>query len=348
MLSFRFVFLLVFLISSNAVASEEAVISLTDGVSQSTEDVASEKGEKGGFWEWLGFEKYGHEAEKKFTIGEAINLAQKGNIDAQIFLGYSFLYGVNNVEQNYAEAFKYYNMAAAQQNHIGMNNLGSMYYSGLGTKRDINKAVQLFKMASKAGNIEASTNLGFVLISSSLEKNKQNAMPYFEIAAQGGDVISKFMLGYSYYVGKYSPKDYQKAASLIKEAADAGLDEAQETMAEIYMNGTGVPQNYSSAVLYLRKSASQGRVASMVNLANILLDGKKYTQDIRSAHIYYNLASVRGNDYAAEKRNAIEAKMKINEVLDAQSAAASYKENPSSLTVYVRQTYGSDIRSYIK
>lgn len=341
------------LFSNNAIANGTATVALIDEEPKAVvnEPKKEEKESEGGFWSWLsagGSSLAKKQEEKKFTISEAIELAQSGNVDAQIFLGYSYLYGANNVEINYPEAFKYYSMAAAQHNSVGMNNLGSMYYGGIGVHRDINTAVKLFKEAAKAGNIEAATNLGFILISSSSEKNKQNAIPYFEMAAQGGDNAAKFMLGYSLYTGKYSPKDYARAVPFIKESANAGFDEAQEVMAEIYIKGLGVPQNYSKAVEYLRRAISQGSVDSMVKLADILVDGKKYASNPHMAHVFYNLASVRGAVNAAENRNKVEQKMKIEEVLKAQSVAASYQEKPSELTTYIRQTYGSDVSSFIK
>ena len=39
--------------------------------------------------------------------------------------------------------------------------------------------------------------------------------------------------------------------------------------------------------------------------------------------------------------------MKIEELLQAQSAAEAYKEQPSQLTLYIRQTFGDNVRQYI-
>jgi len=39
--------------------------------------------------------------------------------------------------------------------------------------------------------------------------------------------------------------------------------------------------------------------------------------------------------------------LKLEELLEAQNAASQYKENPSELTTYIRQTFGTNIRRYI-
>ena len=85
----------------------------------------------------------------------------------------------------------------------------------------------------------------------------------------------------------------------------------------------------------------------MMALGDILARGEKYTKDLYTAHIMFNLAAVRGAPTAAEKRDAIESKLKIDEVLQAQAEAERFHEKPSDLTKYVDQTFGTDVRSYI-
>ena len=177
------------------------------------------------------------------------------------------------------------------------------------------------------------------------EQNKEKALKYFEQASATESPIAKFMTGYAYYIGYLRIKNYMKAAPLIKEAADAGIDEAQLVLADIYMEGKGFPKNYNSAVKYLRLSASQGSTEAMMNLADILAAGEKYNKDTSFAHVLYNLSSVRGVENAAEKLQAVESKMKIKEVLEAQQRAESFVEKPSTMTTYIHKTYGNSLRS---
>lgn len=351
---FRAIMFMLALSAAPSFAGEEAVISLFEGTPQETKSVEP-KAEEGGLFSFLGLrfptKDNSADAQKGLptTIEETIKLADSGNVQAQLLLGYSYLYGENGLKADYAKAFEYYGKAALQNDPAGLNNLGSLYYGGIGIARNPAKAAILFAKAAELGDSEAAVNLGFMYISGNgAEKNKLLALDYFEKAAAEGNIIAKFMTGYAYYIGAERPQNYAKAAPLIKAAADAGIDEAQVVLADIYINGRGFPQNYNNAVKYLRQAASQGKTEAMMTLADILTAGEKYNKDIDFAHVLYNLAAVRGETAAPAKRQLVESKMKINEVLQAQLRAENFQEKPSSLTSYIRQTFGTNIRGFIK
>lgn len=210
------------------------------------------------------------------------------------------------------------------------------------------KAATLFDEAAKLGNVEASVNLAFIYLSgSNVGKNSRAAMELFKKAAGKGNPTAKFMLGYAYYKGFIYPQDYGKAVKLIREAANAEYSEAQYVLAEMYLNGHGITQNYGNAVKFLRLAVNQGNVNAMTELGDILALGTAYPKDIYRAHVLFNIAAVRGAPKAAEKRDALAKVMKIEELLQAQTEAEKYVEQPSALTSYIKQTFGRDIRSYI-
>ena len=155
------------------------------------------------------------------------------------------------------------------------------------------------------------------------------------------------MLGYAYYRGFRVPQDYYKAVSLIRDAAAVNFDEAQYMLALMYINGQGIAQNYGNAIKYLRAAVSQGNVDAITTLADILTQGTMYPRNLIQAHILYNIASVYGAQGAAEQRDALAGKLKIEELLPAQAQAEAFKAKPSELTAYIRQTFGNNIRRYI-
>lgn len=339
-----------------AFGGEEAVVSLFDGTSEAVDSSSSDSEEKSVLSSFLDFkipDKFftpsTNTVKKTQTIEETIKLADKGNLQAQLLLGYSYLYGENGLKPDYDKAFEYYGKAALQNDSTGLNNLGSLYYNGIGVKRNPAKAAILFAKSSELGNADAAVNLAFMLISGNgAKQDKEKALDYFEKASETDNPIAKFMTGYAYYTGSLRPLNYNKAAPLIKVAADAGIDEAQVTLADIYINGYGYPQNYNNAVKYLRLAASQGSTEAMMKLAGILFAGEKYNKDIEFAHVLYNLAAVRGVSDASLKRKEVETKMKINDILQAQLRAETYQEQQTPLTKYIHQTFGSNIRSFIK
>ena len=343
------------IVPSFAFSGEEAVVSLFEDNPELANNTFDESKEESELFSFLGLKipdtlsKQSDTKDIPDTIEETIKQADLGNLQAQLLLGYSYLYGENGLEADYDKAFEYYSKAALQNDATGLNNLGSLYYGGLGVKRNSAKAAFLFNKAAELGNADAAVNLGFILISGNgAKQDKAKALDYFEKASSAGNAIAQFMTGYAYYTGNLRPHDYNKAAPLIKSAADAGIDEAQLVLADIYINGLGFPQNYNNAVKYLRLAASQGNTQAMMTLADILYIGDKYNRDIEFAHVLYNLAAVRGVAEAPAKRQMVESKMKINDILQAQLRAENFKEQITPMTSYIRQTFGSNIASFIK
>lgn len=291
------------------------------------------------------------DGKKETFLEKSVRMAGEGSLTDQMNLGYMYLYGTNGVEQNYDKAFYYYELAANQKDPIALNNLGSFYFNGIGTKRDIAKATEYFKKAAELGEDNAATNLAFIYLTGGhkdLSRSAQ-AVKLFDFAAEKGNNIAKFMLGYAYLKGFTVKKDYYKAFSLIKAAADKGslLDEAQLTLGHMFVYGYGTVQNYANGVTYFKAAMNQGNTDAYSLLADTYLAGKLVPQDVIMAHALLNLAASEGIDGAAERRDKIGAGMKLEMLMQAQKMADEFKPHPSPLTLYVQQTYGYNIRSYI-
>ena len=286
--------------------------------------------------------------EKQETpIERATRLAEEGNADMALSLGYMYLYGQDGVKADYQKAFHFYELAARTGNTIALNNLGSLYFSGIGTEPDYQKAAELFLKAAQNGSDDSAVNLGFIYLSTGKKKYFEPAINLFEQAAKAGNNTAKFMLGYAYYKGFVVSKDDREAISFIRQAADAKFDEAQYVFASMYANGEGIAKNYGNAVKYYRSAAAQGNVEAMVALGDILAQGKMYPKNLVQAHILYNVASVYSEKAAGTKRDSLESSLKIEELLEAQAEAEKYQEKPSELTTYIRQTFGNNVRRYI-
>ena len=91
-------------------------------------------------------------------------LAWAGNADAQNTLGWMYDYG-HGVEENDAEAVKWYRPAAEQGNAIAQNNLGKMYEHGIGVSQNDEEAIKWYRSAAEQGHAEARQNLDGMLAS---------------------------------------------------------------------------------------------------------------------------------------------------------------------------------------
>ena len=283
-------------------------------------------------------------------IDELKDKAAKGDVEAQLNLGYMYLYGINGVNIDYKQALSYYEAAAAQKSAVAYNNLGSLYFSGVGTDLDKEKALYFFEEAAKLGSNDAAVNLAIISLSSGAkDKTDADYKKIFDLLnqAQKDNNIAKFLLGYSYAKGFRVEPNKIKAFQYIKAAADDKYDEAQYILADFYINGFGTAKNYNRAIEYLQMATDQGNIDAMMKLADILAAGKIYTKDVKKAHMLYNIASVSGAKGAAEKRDALEENLPIQDLLNIQSMAEDFTANPSQQTSFIRKTFGSSLKAYI-
>ena len=343
--------------TSEPQAEDKAASAVTEEQSAAPEQKAEPKEEKKGFFSFLNFFKNDDEslkqeaAKNQETFIEMLTRqANEGNVDAQLSLGYMYLYGdnANNIAQDYQKSFEYYEMAAKQGDSVAINNLGSLYYSGIGTQKNMTKAAELFAQAADKGNEESALNLAFLYLSGNgVAQDNRKAMDYFVQAGQQGNLAAQFMLGYAYYRGFIVPQDYKRAFALMRKAAKAGYDDAQLFTGLMYLTGDGITKNYGNAVTYLGHAFLQGNINATVHLANIFAEGRVYPKNILQAYMMYSIAANNGVEDAATKRDALEKGLKIEELLQAQSAAEKFTPKPTELTTYIRNTFGSNIFSYI-
>ena len=315
---------------------------------------------KSGFFSFLNF-SFGSDDEEteqetapedegtKLSLEERLTRsADAGSLKSQKALAYAYLYGKNGITLNYEKAFKYYSMAAEQNDPIALNNLGSLYFNGIGVPQNYQKAINLFEKAAAVGNSEAALNLGFIYLSGrNASSNASSATTLFKQAANADSAIAKYMLGYSYFKGFGVEQNYNEAARLIKEAADADFDEAQFMMGYFYLYGIGITKNYANAEKYLTWSAVQGNLTAMMMLADAYANGDGIQKNPYTAYVMYNVASVMGESSAGEKRDAIEAKLKPEEIAQAQAESERFSPKISKLTEYSKQTFGENVRRYI-
>ena len=291
------------------------------------------------------------DGKEETYLEKSTRQANEGNLDDQMNLAYMYLYGSNGVKQDFAQAFKYYEMAANQNNPIALNNLGSLYFNGIGTDVNVPKSLEYFSKAAELGNDNAATNLAFIYLKGGAKDPARNkkAMDLFKKASASGNNIAKFMLGYAYYIGFVYPQNYDKAFKLIQSAAkkNGQLDEAQIVLAEMYINGHGTVQNYIQGINAYRAAVNQGNSEAYMKLADIYVKGQITPPNLIMAHSLYNVASVQEEPGAAKKRDMIGKNLKFEQLLQAQTSAQNFKPTPSELTIYVRRTFGFNIRNYI-
>ena len=96
------------------------------------------------------------QSEEEGLFEKTRRLAEQGDAGAQSYLGYMYRSGLG-VEQDYAEAVKWYRKAADQGDGDAQCNLGVMYCSGLGVEQDYAEAVKWYRKAADQGRLRRRT-----------------------------------------------------------------------------------------------------------------------------------------------------------------------------------------------
>ena len=120
--------------------------------------------------------------------------AQTGRPDAQSNLGWCYLFGMG-VEENEAEAVRYYRLAAEQGDADAQFDLGVCYLFGMGVEENEAEAVRYYRLAAEQGHADAQFDLGMCYAKGKrVEKNEAEAVRYYRLAAEQGHPAAQTQL----------------------------------------------------------------------------------------------------------------------------------------------------------
>ena len=205
--------------------------------------------------------KLGEIQEDEKLMKEGFNALKKkvdsGDMHYANSLGYAYEFGIGT-SLSIKEAMKYYEMAAKQNNALGMTNLADLYIQ----ENKLKKAKPLLIKAAKKEYGYAQYLLAMNFFDLYSENNK-DALFWLEKAANNDEPEALFQLGVYYSEGNdlaKSIKYYQRAAEL--NHADAALE-----LSYIYDEGAIVEQDDDKALFFLKKSAELGNQEAIEELA---------------------------------------------------------------------------------
>ena len=107
-------------------------------------------------------------------------------------------------------------------------------------------------------------------------------------------------LGRQYAKGEGFEQDYDQAFSLIEQAAEQGLPEAQYDLSQFYAKGYVVDKNLQTAQSLLNQAAEKGLVEAQVALGRLYSSRKKEVQDYAAARLWFQQAARQGSAQAME------------------------------------------------
>ena len=174
---------------------------------------------------------------------DALSDTQKGN---EAFLA-----------RDYAEAIKWYRLAADHGGAFAQYNLALKYDYGEGVPRDYAESVK-----------------------------------WYHLAADQGVARAQYILGAKYDNGAGVPQDDVEAAKWYRLAADQGESISQYQLGLMYEEGTGVPQDDVMAYMWWNLAAAQGNAVAKGNKERVekkmtrqqIAEGQRLSREWFNAH----------------------------------------------------------------
>ena len=186
---------------------------------------------------------------------------------------------------NYTAAMKWYLDAASLGSSKGINQVGWFYTNGLGVEKNSLVALEWYLKGTNLGDIRCMNNYGWLLSNDEIvyELINQEYTSLFEAyrkAAEEGDPVAMYNLGYLYDIGMGGVRRNESAAAeWYHKAADAGDAYAMYTIGSDYMSGYGRVTDYALAMEWLQKAADLGNVNAMSQIISMYEQGLGVKQD---------------------------------------------------------------------
>ena len=212
--------------------------------------------------------KLGEIQEDEILMKKGFNALKKkvdsGDMHYVDSLGYAYEFGIGT-PFSIEEAMKYYEMAAKQNNTIGMTNLADLYLR----ENKLKKAKPLLVKAAEKEHGYAQYLLAMNFFYYKQENNKE-ALYWLEKSASNDEPEALYQLGL-YYAEK---ADLAKSIQYYQRAAELNYGDALLELYYIYGEGIGVEQDDDKALFFLKKVAELGNQEAIEELAAMALSGQ--------------------------------------------------------------------------
>ncbi len=246
-------------------------------------------------------------------------------------------YKINRYDQAFAE-FSY---LADEGDATAYYYLGKMYAQGQGVPKDLSMAVEYYKKAESAYNIDAAYELAQILLDEAQDPTDprfETGLRYLKRAAYAGQADALYQLGELFATGTKVEKNYQSSFGYYLMSALRGHAGSQYKLGVHYYLGWGTPQDFENALKWMNRSARQGYVLAQSKLAG-LRASKGPLYNPADAYAWYSiLAAYNAEDEvgreAMKHRDELVNKIKKKEVvLQMQRRAREWRPTPPEKSV---------------
>jgi TPR repeat protein len=250
--------------------------------------------------------------------------AENGSVGAAYLMGL-FRFMGSGVARDYAEAFRWWKLAADRGYAEAQNKVGSCFFTGQGVPRDYAQAAEWWKKAVEQGIEDAEYNLGLCYFAGQgVSRDLAQAARLFRKAADQGNADAEYKLGICCFTGQGVPRDFAQAAKWWEKAAEQGHSEAQRNLGYCCAKGKGVPRDFAQAIKWWEKAAKLGNSEAQNALGLCCYKGLGVPKDFIRAYMWFNLSSNQGNEAAAKLLDRLGREMPPVQISEARSLAQGW------------------------
>ena len=164
--------------------------------------------------------------------------------------------------KDYAQALLLLHPLAEQGVPAAEHTLGQMYRRGRGFSLSLPEALPWLQQAAAAGYPPAQIALGEMYeAGEGVTQDLDLAAQWFQKAADSGNAQGQLHLGV-HYIRIDPGRDFAKAATWLKLAAQQNVAEAQYFLARLYLDGNGVEKDRAEAMVWFYRAGAQGHAPS--------------------------------------------------------------------------------------
>jgi len=148
---------------------------------------------------------------------------------------------------------------AGQGTPAAQFNIGSLYQNGLGVEQDYAEAMRWFRKAADQGYREAQYSIGILYrYGQGVAQDYAKAMRWYRKAADQGYANAQAGVGVLYQSGLGVARDFAEAMRWYRKAADQGYPIAQHNLGLLYESGLGVARDIDEAQKWMQKAVDGG------------------------------------------------------------------------------------------
>ncbi len=195
--------------------------------------------------------------------------ALNNDVDALLELG-KIYYDGKSGEEDMDKAFVFYQKAfeLEPENLKAINRLANCYYYGIGTKKNIERALELYRNAANSGNRNAQYNLASALE----EMCDPECICWYEKLCENGDSDCAVKLANIYKEDKLVRQDIEKYFEWLNRASELGNKNATTELGRNYLEGELCEYNSEKGIKFLNEAVEKGssEAAKLLSIAYIV------------------------------------------------------------------------------